>query len=473
MNKFIRTTLLIVLVISLSGCGAYWNQPTGPQQARISEVTEATRDLRALPPPTERIAVGVYNFRDQTGQYKNLENISSFSTAVTQGATTILIKALEDSKWFRPIERENINNLVNERTIIETTRQQYADPNNPPQRLSPLLFAGILLEGGVISYDTNILTGGVGARYFGMGGSSEYRQDRITIYLRAVSTGTGEVLKTVNVSKTILSQAVDVGLFRFVNFERLLEVETGFTKNEPTQLAVQAAIEKAVETLILEGIKDELWGTAAGPEKDKELVDKYVAELQEEEQTSLYERKYTEQSFRNVVNANLGMTLVDGDFKTNILDFRAGVQYRYRILPEFSLGTDLQIFRLNSAPEESFRTWWVSQTLLMQFDILPYDRLSPFIYGGPGLLIYADDTDTPILRKWDAFFQLKAGVGLEFKLSERISMSAFGDWNFTYTDLLDNVAQGVRDDFYVNFGLGVNYNFGGSKKRSTNENTQQ
>jgi curli production assembly/transport component CsgG len=37
-----------------------------------------------------------------------------------------------------------------------------------------------------------------------------------------------------------------------------LEVETGYTTNEPVQ-TVTEAIEKAVSTLVLEGIKDGIW----------------------------------------------------------------------------------------------------------------------------------------------------------------------------------------------------------------------
>jgi Uncharacterized protein involved in formation of curli polymers len=208
-----KIVLILFLPMLFTSCGAYFNQPLGNQEARISENTNQTEKLLNLPLPAEPLVVGVYNFKDQTGQYKNIENGSTFSTAVTQGATTILIKALEDSKWFKPIERENLQNLLNERNIIRSTRDEFANPNAPAQRLNPLLFAGMLLEGGVISYDSNLLTGGSGARYFGVGASTQYRQDRITVYLRAVSTSTGQVLKTVNVSKTILSQAVDVGIF--------------------------------------------------------------------------------------------------------------------------------------------------------------------------------------------------------------------------------------------------------------------
>tara|TARA_R100000306_G_scaffold24583_3_gene27761 strand:- start:63492 stop:64889 length:1398 start_codon:yes stop_codon:yes gene_type:complete len=456
-NKLIS---IVGISLFLSGCGAYFNQPTSPQSARISEVTQQTKRLRQLPEPKARIEVGVYNFKDQTGQYKSVENISTFSTAVTQGATTILIKALEESRWFRPIERENLGNLLNERNIIRTTRNEY---NSKPERLTPLLFAGIILEGGIISYDTNILTGGVGARYFGAGASSQYRQDRITVYLRAVSTSTGEVLKTVNASKTILSQGVDVGLFRFVNFQRLLEVETGFTKNEPSQMAVQEAIEKAVELLILEGVKDKLWGTSEGPEKDKELIAQYELEQELENKTALYERAYQDHDFRHAVSVFSGASLVDGDYSTAVIDYMVGAGYKYRFSSRISLGYQIQWFKLNSTSENM--RWWNSQNANIEFNILPHDRLSPYIYGGGGVMFYADDPETDNLKRWDPFFKLQVGAGLEYLFTDRISMTLHADWNSSFSDRIDDFVGGRRNDFYYNIGLGINYHFGSKKTK--------
>lgn len=468
LTKPLYTTALMVLTLLVSGCGAYFNQPVGPQEARISENTGATEQLFDLPPPESPVVVGVYNFKDQTGQYKNVENGSTFSTAVTQGATTILIKALEDSKWFRPIERENFQNLLNERNIIRTTRQEYSNPNNPPQKLNPLLFAGILLEGGVISYDSNIMTGGVGARYFGVGGNTQYRQDRITVYLRAISTNSGEVLKTVNVSKTLLSQAVDVGVFRYVNFQRLLEIETGFTKNEPAQLAVQEAIETAVRLLILEGIDDELWGTKEGPDKDKELLDAYKEEKELEASTDLYERRFLANDRRHAFNVNFGLAFIDGDYNSSVLDFGAGLGYKYRIYPEFAVGYEAKIFKLHAQSDSDY--WWLSQSVLFEYNILPHDRLSPILYAGPGVLMYADDTPTEYLTRWDAFINLKLGLGLEYNISDRFAMTLTADWNTAFTDQLDDIVQGRRDDYYYNFGLGFNYRFGTGDTRLKHKN---
>lgn len=163
-----------------------YHQPLQPRRAVLGPETPAKKFFLDLPKPQEKIVVAVYKFRDQTGQYKASETGANWSTAVTQGATTILIRALEESGWFIPIERENMANLLNERKIIRTSRAQYegGDQNNE-SLLPPLLFAGVILEGGIISYETNILTGGAGIRYFGADASGQYREDRVSIYIRS------------------------------------------------------------------------------------------------------------------------------------------------------------------------------------------------------------------------------------------------------------------------------------------------
>jgi curli production assembly/transport component CsgG len=165
------------------------------KESRLGAESSQYKDLVSLPAPKEKIVAAVYKFRDQTGQYKSSEIGTSWSTAVTQGSTSILLRAMEESKWFIPIERESLSNLLNERKIIRSSRANYIPDENKDPLLPPLLFAGILLEGGIVSFDSNILTGGAGARYFGAGASTQYREDRVTIYLRAVSTGNGRILK--------------------------------------------------------------------------------------------------------------------------------------------------------------------------------------------------------------------------------------------------------------------------------------
>ena len=122
------TAAAVLLVAGLSGCASYFHQSfLRPEPARIGAEVNSNEIWRNLPPVRQRVVVAVYKFRDQTGQYKPQANGASFSTAVTQGATTVLLRALEESQWFDPIERENLGNLLNERKIIRSTRAEYTE----------------------------------------------------------------------------------------------------------------------------------------------------------------------------------------------------------------------------------------------------------------------------------------------------------------------------------------------------------
>ncbi|NNL16166.1 MAG: hypothetical protein HKO81_05955 [Flavobacteriaceae bacterium] len=442
--------LIFTCALILTSCGTYFNQPTDFQEARIGESTEATQSLSDLPLPKEPVVVGVYKFRDQTGQYKATENAGSFSTAVTQGATTILIKALEDSKWFMPIERENLSNLLNERQIIEKTRQVYRKTSNPDEpQLPPLLYAGILLEGGIVSYDTNIITGGLGARYFGIGSSTQYRQDRITVYLRAVSTSNGKILKTVYVSKTILSQALDASLFKYVNFKRLLEVETGFTKNEPIQLAVSEAIEKAVESLIVEGIKDKLWSPEISEAETQVLVDSYELEKEEDLTTELYNRFLTERRGKSAISASVGFTSMNGDFSSPELEFSARLGYKHNISEYFNLSIGYN--RFNLANEGVFNDGFMSFDLNGEVNILPHDTFTPYVFGGFGTNAFNDFSSIDP--------KLQIGLGFEYLISNSIGLTVYGEHNYVFNDELDGLDVGKNDDMFYRVGAGLNVYF--------------
>ncbi len=262
----LKIASFLLAALALSACATAANTHDALiHSAAASEVrTDTQSSLRSLPPPRERAAVAVYSFEDQTGQFKPSDRVQTLSRAVTQGATSVLLKALQDAgdrSWFVVIERENLDNLLKERQIIREMRRQYLGEEELNQTaLPPLLFAGIILEGGIIGYDTNTVTGGVGARFLGIGAKTDYREDKVTVYLRAVSVRTGEVITSVVASKKIASFGVASNVFRYVSFKELLEVDTGFTTNEPDLLALRQATEKAVELLILEGADLGIWG---------------------------------------------------------------------------------------------------------------------------------------------------------------------------------------------------------------------
>ncbi|WP_281240303.1 CsgG/HfaB family protein [Flavobacterium praedii] len=443
-----KIIILYFYVLLLTSCGAYFNQPVGVQKAVFGENTPATITLKNLPPPKEQVVVGVYKFKDQTGQYKPTEIGSTFSTAVTQGATSILIKALQDSNWFVPIERENLSNLLNERNIIRSTRQEYAtDANTKDAPLTPLLFAGVLLEGGIISYDSNIITGGYGARYFGAGASTQYRQDRVSIYLRLVSTSNGKILNTVYVSKTILSQSIDASLFRYVNLNRLLEVETGFTRNEPVQLAVTEAIEKAVEGLVVDGIKDKIWEVKATNKEVTDFLTAYEKEKEAADLALLYGRDRYEKRGKVGFEIDGGAAYIDGDYVNPVPKplVKAGVKYFFT--PNFSINGAASVFRVGN--KDRLDVGYGSIDINLNFLILPFDSFSPFVYVGTGT--FFNSAYENIQGK------IQGGLGLEYLITNNLGINAYSEFNMCFSDNVDYMKAGKRDDYFYCFGLGLSY----------------
>ena len=232
-----------------------------PETVQLPSVLE----LLKLPPAEQRPVVAVYAFGDKTGQRKPKDNIADFSTAVTQGNVELIIDALKtagNGKWFRVVERNGLDHLVRERQIIRSARQDFAKREGQEkfQELDSLLFAGMIIEGGVIGYDTNIKSGGRGARYLGIGATKQYRQDVVTVSMRAVSVLTGEVLLNVQTRKTVLSYGKSGDVFRFIEQgTELVEYEDGIGNNESVTYATRSAIEAAVLELIYQGHRRGYW----------------------------------------------------------------------------------------------------------------------------------------------------------------------------------------------------------------------
>jgi curli production assembly/transport component CsgG len=263
-----------LIALSLAACvGMPINGPAGTgKQAQLTPTSASFRDLVNLPPPKGKIVAAVYGFRDQTGQYKPAPD-SSFSTAVTQGASSILVKSLKDSQWFIPVERENLQNLLTERRVIRA-----ADSKKDASDLSPLLPSSIILEGGIVGFETNVKSGGAGARYLGVGASTLYQTDQVTVNLRAVDIRSGRVLNSVSTTKAIYSYQVDLNLFKYVSYQSLLELEVGFARNEPAQLCITEAIEAAVIHLIVQGVMESTWALKDQEDLNSPIFRKYVSE---------------------------------------------------------------------------------------------------------------------------------------------------------------------------------------------------
>lgn len=253
------------LALMLVGCNSYpkndfrdelkTEMPTPIYKKRFNELTNLQT------PNHEPIPIAVYKFSDLTGQRKPNDRFADLSTAVSQGSEVFMIKALQDAgngTWFKVVERVSLDNLVKERQLIKSQREVYEGKEAKP--LQPLIVAGIMIEGGVVGYDSNVTSGGAGARLLGIGASQQYRKDEVTVVLRLISINNGEILLSTGVSKTILSTGTNGNLLKFVDQNTTtVEFEAGNNVNEPTTYAIRIAIEEAVVQMVKEGMRKKLW----------------------------------------------------------------------------------------------------------------------------------------------------------------------------------------------------------------------
>ena len=261
MRTFKLATMALA-VTALVGCASV--RPG--YEAGITELPKETvsiiKEIDKLPAPAgPKIAVAVYSFKDLTGQRKPSATLSLFSTAVTQGAESYLIKTLQEAgnrQWFTVVERTNLDNLLKERQMVKQTREIYEGAN--AKMLPPLTLAGVILEGGIIDYNSNVLTGGTGFAVLGIGPYTQYTQDQVVISLRLVSVQTGEILTSVTIEKNLLSTQDGVTAMRFYDQGRKsFEFDSSQTFNEPGNYALRSAIEQGIVEMVKKGEKLGIW----------------------------------------------------------------------------------------------------------------------------------------------------------------------------------------------------------------------
>lgn len=269
MKKF-KLSLLAIAITALAGCSTV--RPLGEIGIKDQPVISGTvvKEINTLPAPDgPPISVAIYGFKDLTGQRKPSQTLSLFSTAVTQGAEAYLIKTMQEAgnrQWFTVVERVGLDNLLKERQMIKQTREIYEGAN--AKMLPPLTMAGVIIEGGIIDYNSNTLTGGSGVAIFGIGAQTQYTQDIVVISLRLVSVQTGEVLTTVTVEKNLLSTSDGMtGMKFFNNYTQSFEIDSSQTFNEPGNYALRSAIESGIVELVKKGERQGLWKFKAGVAK--------------------------------------------------------------------------------------------------------------------------------------------------------------------------------------------------------------
>ncbi|HEX7071242.1 MAG TPA: CsgG/HfaB family protein, partial [Rhodothermales bacterium] len=283
------------------------------------------------------------------------------------------------------------------------------------------------------------------------GASGQFRQDQVTVYLRAVSTQSGRVLKTVHTTKTIVSQKVDAGIFRYVDPKRILESEVGYTFNEPPVLAVTEAIQESVRALIIEGVRDSLWELADARDATSDAFLAYDRERADAASRTYFDR--AERNYRSGFAIGLlgGTQRYQGNYMDPLAEATGELQIIAGLTERLSLQTSFSGGRI--AAQDAFRTTQFTGDVLARYVVLPRERLSPYVTAGAGII--AQDQSSGVGEPLVA--TVAAGAGIEYMLTRGIGFSLDYRFDYTLDDRLDGIRSGRLHDSVWSLRTGLTF----------------
>lgn len=246
----------------------------GPQPV-AGPLTTTAQSLEDLRPPPRPITVAVYDFPDLTGQRKPGGVVADLSTAVTQGASSLVIEALKSAGgggWFDVVDRTRDADQARERSIRLAAETN--DGKKPAPVMVPLRPADYILNGGIITYERSIESGDATADWLGLGGGADTNRNFVSVTMRLVNAETAEVVQSVTVHKSI--DSVTAGIFSrnraapygeypqslldiYPSLSDALDANFSRTVGELTEIALREAIETAIRDLIIKCKADGVW----------------------------------------------------------------------------------------------------------------------------------------------------------------------------------------------------------------------
>ena len=432
-------------------------QPLQAQVVRPVEQTPASANSTQLLSSNQKIMAAVYPFRMSTDQpLQSIKN--TLQTTAAANYTTILFEALRTSGWFVPIEHGNMGNLLNgqpDKPLVPSTAVESA---SLPASQRPT----IILEAGLFSHDANTLSDEAASTYFANGVSNRYRQDRATVFIRALSAQSGKVLKTIYWTRTVLSQPVDATKYRYVLVNNRKAIHTGTTSVSPDHLAIVEAIKQAISGLIIEGVRDGLWvASNLSAAQTQSVISAYETEkmdVDEIEKSTAQSRRVRSQVNPSFVSLGIygGLMRYHGDYVNWDTKGAYGLSLEAYFTPH--IGIQLNAATGTLASRNAFSTNLTSLETNLIIRLLPYWRLTPLVYGGVGMV--SRTGKNPVAFEGNRYIQYQGGIGLQYSLNNVIGFRAMLAYNQPGTDMLDGKRTGSHNDFYVRTTVGLIIHFG-------------
>ena len=267
-GKVIRTLVTVGLV---TGCVAVdkIDQLTAPNTITdaASEHTEHSKaEVMAQWSQRNGIAsVAVTSFEDLTGARVD----GGSSTAVAASGHLLLefiLKNYRDEGHLAIYSRRLLSELINERRLAQQANTSYATEAvnslskatqalmgnakiKPLHDLPDLGPVDFLITGAVIGYDKNTRDSGAAAGMVGISNRYQQSEDSVSVLVELINVKTGAMSGIGISSELISSKLFNAGVFKYLEVDKILELEGGGSLNEPKTYALYLALTQAVENM--------------------------------------------------------------------------------------------------------------------------------------------------------------------------------------------------------------------------------
>ncbi|MEZ4792781.1 MAG: Curli production assembly/transport component CsgG [Gelidibacter sp.] len=158
----------------------------------------------------------------------------------------------------------------------------------------------------------------------------------------------------------------------------------------------------------------------------------------------------------NVFDIGAGTSVINGDLANPKFEIYFHAGYKRYIFPHLNI--NLGYNKFNLAYVGVYNEGFMSFDLNIESTLLPHNKFSPFVFAGGGYNAsnYFKQTAT----------KFQGGGGIEYIVAEGFGLKLYTDYNYAMSDELDGLVAGASDDTYFRIGFGINYYFGGSKKKA-------
>ncbi|WP_229724581.1 Curli production assembly/transport component CsgG [Winogradskyella forsetii] len=181
------------------------------------------------------------------------------------------------------------------------------------------------------------------------------------------------------------------------------------------------------------------------------------SQVSDEKSDKSIERRYAFFNLRgsNAIDIAAGSAMIEGDYPETEFDLYFKMGYKHHITSHLNI--NFSYHKYNVVVKDIYNEGFMSFDLNLEFLFSPYTKFSPFLYAGSGYNAsnYFENTAT----------KAQGGAGFEFIFTEGVGVKLFGEYNYMFTDELDGLVDGDSDDILFRAGLGLNFYFGGNKKK--------